>query len=213
MVTAQSTVVAPSPIAFSCHEPAAMVRILDPSCNVVVLRRAARPAIRRYMEAAFSEERLVKRVVDPAESLAAMFPCVANLETERALAMGDVDWMLEAFCDLVEPSQVGIRIAALQHAMCPRFHVDRVGIRMLTTYTGPATEYLEEQDVDRARLVTREEAARPGARVQVADSFDVVLLKGETWPGNEGRGAVHRSPNVPSSASPRVVVTLDAIYS
>ena len=37
---------------------------------------------------------------------------------------------------------------------------------------------------------------------------DVVLLKGESWHGNEGRGAVHRSPPMPSGAA-RLMLSLD----
>ncbi|WP_433927203.1 DUF1826 domain-containing protein [Sorangium cellulosum] len=46
------------------------------------------------------------------------------------------------------------------------------------------------------------------ARLQRMAPFDVGLLKGEVSPGNQDRGAVHRSP---PGTSPRVVVTLDAL--
>ncbi len=37
---------------------------------------------------------------------------------------------------------------------------------------------------------------------------DIVLLKGEGWYGNEGLGAVHRSPAV-KQGEKRVVLTMD----
>jgi len=36
---------------------------------------------------------------------------------------------------------------------------------------------------------------------------DVGLFKGDVWPGNEGGGAVHRSP----AAAPRLLLTIDPL--
>jgi hypothetical protein len=49
-------------------------------------------------------------------------------------------------------------------------------------------------------------------RVGRAEPFDLVLLKGCAWPGNEQRGAIHRSPMVPTEVRPRVLVTIDALW-
>ncbi|WP_280109885.1 DUF1826 domain-containing protein [Azospirillum sp. B506] len=38
---------------------------------------------------------------------------------------------------------------------------------------------------------------------------DVALLKGEGWPGNRGRGLVHRSPPAAPSGAPRLLLCLD----
>jgi len=55
---------------------------------------------------------------------------------------------------------------------------------------------------DHDRRVNRDAVA-----LRQAGQGDLVLMKGERWPGNSGRGCVHRSPAVgPDSA--RVVLTL-----
>jgi hypothetical protein len=38
-----------------------------------------------------------------------------------------------------------------------------------------------------------------------------VLLKGDAWPGNEGRGAVHRSPAVRGNDAKRVLLAIDPL--
>lgn len=112
----------------------------------------------------------------------------------------EVAGLVELYADLFEAERVGLRLNTLQAPMCPRFHVDKVGVRMLCTYVGAGTEYLEEADARRARLgVPLEEGeadstARPGGTILRMPAFSVGLFKGEAWPGNEGRGAVHRSP-------------------
>lgn len=108
----------------------------------------------------------------------------------------------------------------VNRAMCPRFHVDHVGIRLLCTYRGPATEWLEDACADRSKLgpappdVSDENSGvvlNP-AGIHRAAPYAIVLLKGSRWQGNEGRGIIHRSPIVPSNTVPRVLLSLDALW-
>lgn len=52
---------------------------------------------------------------------------------------------------------------------------------------------------------------RPGAAVRRMKPGDVGLLKGKGFPGNEARGAVHRSPPGTSKDTPRLLLTLDPL--
>ena len=96
-------------------------------------------------------------------------------------------------------------------------HVDRVGVRMLVTYSGPGTEWLADADVDRARLGEAGQdlpddqngVMRPGAVIRSVAPFAVTLLKGEAWPGAEGFGAVHRSPD--PGGAPRALLRVDML--
>ncbi|MEL6547750.1 MAG: DUF1826 domain-containing protein, partial [Myxococcota bacterium] len=49
----------------------------------------------------------------------------------------------------------------------------------------------------------------PGGQVQHTTPGDVVLLKGETWPGNDGSGAVHRSPPIEEQGARRLLLKFD----
>jgi hypothetical protein len=89
--------------------------------------------------------------------------------------------------------------------MCPRFHVDKVPCRLVTTYHGIATEWLPHHCVNRSKLG----AGNAGKSDEQSGLFqhpnnihqlhqgEVALLKGESWEGNEGAGLVHRSPSMP----------------
>ena len=46
--------------------------------------------------------------------------------------------------------------------------------------------------------------------VQQLSQGDVALLKGEAWLGNEGKGLIHRSPQLYDQAS-RLILTIDFI--
>jgi hypothetical protein len=52
----------------------------------------------------------------------------------------------------MDADQVGFRLLSLSHPMCPGFHVDRVNLRLVYTYAGPGTEWLEHHSVNRQWL-------------------------------------------------------------
>lgn len=122
------------------------------------------------------------------------------------------------FAELIGAERLGLRLSVLERPLCPRFHVDRVDLRLVYTILGPGTEWLDHEVVDRRHLGHLAEGRpdectgliRPGGRVRRARAEDLCLLKGERWPDNEGRGAVHRSPT-PSASTRRLVLTIDSL--
>lgn len=124
----------------------------------------------------------------------------------------ELSGLVDLFATLADAQTVGVRMTATMQRECPRFHVDRVGLRLLCTWVGEGTEWLAHEDVIREQLGHQPdgwgEVKRPRAKVQRMERFAVGVLKGEGWPGNVGRGAVHRSP---APASWRVFVSVDAL--
>ncbi|RTL48516.1 MAG: DUF1826 domain-containing protein [Rhodocyclaceae bacterium] len=122
--------------------------------------------------------------------------------------------------DLLGCPYIGMRIEVVEGAMCPRFHVDRTGIRLVCTWRGSGTEWLDDARLDRSRLgigsggTPDEESGLLPADITIhqADNFELVLLKGSLWQGNQGQGAIHRSPAVVPEHSPRVLIALDALW-
>ncbi len=119
--------------------------------------------------------------------------------------IADLSWLVGAYACLLDARSVGLRLRVLESAMCPRFHVDHVPLRLITTYAGPGSEWLEEGLIDRRRLA---QEVVDEAHVQRLACGDVALLKGEKWLGNEGAGLVHRSPS-PANGERRLILTLD----
>lgn len=102
-----------------------------------------------------------------------------------------------------------LRLERLDGPGCPRFHVDRVALRVLCTLFGPGTQWLPEPVQD------REELLRPGSEQSVSDRVVetlptgvAALLRGDVHPTAAGRGLIHRSPPVPSGQV-RVLVAMD----
>ena len=128
----------------------------------------------------------------------------------------DVNELIDMFCCLFELNQVGLRMTVLREAMCPKFHVDHVPCRLVTTYGGIGTQWLPNKSVNREKLgigsagLSDQESGLYGNESDIRQmaSADVALLKGEGWQGNQNAGLVHRSPAIPSGES-RLLLTLD----
>lgn len=172
--------------------------------NIVVLQRALPPTLTEEVGRFLRESaRILCTVEVEPESVREAIPQLPSLAA-------DVGCWIELLADLTGCARVGVRLARVESAMCPRFHVDRVSVRLVVTYLGSGTEYVASEAVDRRFLGTDSEHLCAPDAMQAAAPGHVVLLKGEAWPGHRGRGAVHRSPRA-SSTEPRVVLTLDPV--
>lgn len=88
--------------------------------------------------------------------------------------------------------RVEVRLDLADVQACPKFHCDNVLVRMVTTYVGPGTEYVETQRPD---VIHR---AAPGS---------LVFLKGHRHPTHRD-SILHRSPAFPRG-SRRLSVAID----
>jgi len=127
--------------------------------------------------------------------------------------------IVEMFCCLFELERVGLRLTVVDSAMCPKFHVDKVPCRLITTFQGIGTEWLPHELGNREKL-GHGSNGKPDYEsgiyqnqtdIQQLNCGDVALLKGERWEGNENAGLIHRSPTLPDD-QPRLVLTLDFSY-
>ena len=129
-----------------------------------------------------------------------------NAETAFPAWLADMTRLSEAFFDLAGGRPVTARLEILDGTGCPRFHVDHSYLRLVCTYRGPGTEWLEDTQVDRRAQAGG--APRFGQPSRMP-TFAVGLMTGSRFPGHTEAGLVHRSP-APGPADPaRVLFCLD----
>lgn len=126
----------------------------------------------------------------------------------QAAFLADVAWLVRAYACLLDARRIGLRLRALDGAMCPRFHVDHVPLRLITSYAGPGSQWLAEGQLPRKLLGSAQAQPGEGTRAEQIGCGHVALVKGERWEGNEGRGLIHRSPALPAGER-RLLLTLD----
>ena len=190
--------------------PQVMTEILNEGVNLAVWRRQLPAHVQDFAALALSlgqtmaDERVVEVDERSPPALPQLLPATADLEGYEGFA-ADVAWLVSAFTCLLGARRIGLRLRVLDGAMCPRFHVDHVPVRLLTTYGGAGSEWLEEGLIDRTRL---QQVPAPVDNIQRLSVGDVGLLKGEKWLGNEGAGLVHRSPAT-APGERRLLLSLD----
>ncbi|MGE8062376.1 DUF1826 domain-containing protein [Pseudomonas sp. NPDC089547] len=188
--------------------PQVLTEVLRDGVNLAVWRRRLPPQLEDFAELVVSlgQPLADQRVIDVDEQ---QMPVLPDLLREAADLQGyeafvaDVTWLVAAYACLLGARRVGLRLRVLAGPMCPRFHVDNVPVRLLTTYTGPGSEWLREQESPRGELHT---ALSSVDNIQHLHAGQVAVLKGEKWQGNEGAGLVHRSP---SGQQGRLLLSLD----
>lgn len=209
----------PQPIDFKVLS---LVDIFSQSQQITVVERSINKQITHYLQQAST---LLARgfqltvVADQPVSEKILTQRLLPLYAGRDALLADLDLLANLYTDLIGCPHIGLRMEVLHGAMCPKFHVDRTGIRLLCTYMGPGTEWLDDSHADRSKLgvhtasINDEESGlildKQG--IHQAPPFAIALLKGSLWQGNQQRGVIHRSPVVPVDQS-RVIVAIDALW-
>ncbi|CRM41605.1 MULTISPECIES: DUF1826 domain-containing protein [unclassified Pseudomonas] len=142
---------------------------------------------------------------DAAPNLQGLASSCRDLEGYEGF-IADVAWLVSAFACLLGAKRIGVRLRLLDKAMCPRFHVDHVPVRLITTYAGIGSQWLREGVMDRRTLSQPD--AEPSERIEQIQCGEVALLKGTKWHGNENHGLIHRSPALKADER-RLILTLD----
>ena len=194
--------------------PDVMARVLDDDINLAIWQRQLPLHISDFAALLLSlneplADALVLEMVDEKaqpnlKGLASRFNDLEGYEGFIA----DISWLVSAYACLLGAKRVGLRLRALDKAMCPRFHVDHVPVRLITTYAGIGSQWLEEGVMERRQLGQPQAEPTRTALIQQINAGEVALLKGEKWQGNEGAGLIHRSPAL-APGERRLILTLD----
>ncbi|MBM4229383.1 MAG: DUF1826 domain-containing protein [Gammaproteobacteria bacterium] len=167
---------------------AGIEQIFLPTVSLVVWKRPQRLPV--DVATLIGTQRRVMRVVSGSQ----LSPITVR-EALGPIAIASLSADLYVLCDLYQmltgTSDIGIRLEVTDRQTCPRFHTDQVSLRLMITYHGEGTQWLETGSVHQAAV------------------GDVLIAKGELW-AEPGGACVHRSPPV-GPGEWRVLVTLDAV--
>lgn len=198
-------------------EPTVLTHIYQDDCNMAIWKRSLSQDIRKDVSEYLTTHTGLQASMTLAPDNAArvIHEALGGKKLTAALSENIAE-LVDIFCCLFELDRVGLRLTALDAAMCPRFHVDNVPARLVTTFQGSATQWLPHDVVDRTQLGHANLGKHDGESslfpcredIQQLSCGDVALLKGEGWDGNEGAGLVHRSPSL-QVGEKRLLLTLD----
>ena len=204
----------PAPMQVEGSEPEVLAEVLRDGVNLAVWQRELPASVQDFAAFLLQRQRPLAESfsvrIEEGEGRLTLPEILPQLHTAPGYEafVADLLWQVEAFACLLDARSVGVRLRILDKPMCPRFHVDHVPVRLITTYAGVASEWLAEGAMPRHQLGQAAAEPTDEQKIRRLQAGHVALAKGEKWLGNEGAGLIHRSPQPPEGQQ-RLLLTLD----
>ena len=181
----------------------------DPAVPVAVWRRTVDPVLAAALAAVARDLPAVDCTLHRAAVGAGCLPEVVRALPGAEGLCADVEALAACFADATVSTRLRFVFGPVLDDKCKRFHVDFVRVRMVVTYLGPGTQWLEGEAAQRhgPRGAVAGSCGHgvPADEIRCAQAGDVVWMRG-VYGG--GAPAVHRSPPLGESGQARVVWTL-----
>lgn len=195
-----------SPCLSRCDDrPEVLGAIRDTDCNLVIWERAAfadfapliagNPQDLRFTCAPAGLPALLEAGLDHGGY-------GDNPALRRAL-IGDAARLAALFCAALDLATFELRMEVVRTDSCRKFHADYVTARLITTYVGEGTDWLDEDDAARVA------AGAAPLRVHRLGTFDVGLFKGKLATETP---AIHRSPPIAGTGTARLLLVLNPAH-
>ncbi len=196
-----------------------LASIYQPDHNIAIWQRSLSNEFEKSIQQLLNED--IQLALVQSVTPQSCFDYIQKKLVGHACAEGlaeDIALIVDMFCCLFDLKEAGLRLTTLDKPMCPKFHVDRLPCRLVTTYVGSATQWLKNDYIDRSKLGSGSLGQldklsglyKSELMIEQMNNGDVALLKGSGWEGNEKFGLVHRSPAL-ALCERRLLLTLDMI--
>ena len=173
----------------SAADPEVLHTIRAPDCNLAIWQRAAFADFTPLTEGMPENLRFVSNL--------RRLPGTLERELRQngfggdpalhSLLVEDVSRLAGLFCAAMELAAFELRLELVRSDSCRKFHADYVTARLITTYVGEGTDWLDEADAARVA------AGQEPQHINRLAAFDVGLFKGKLATGTP---AIHRSPPI-----------------
>jgi len=115
--------------------------------------------------------------------------------------LDDIANLCALFQAYAETTDLEVRLEIVENDACRKFHSDFVTLRLISTYTGPGTQWL---DIDQTQKVNAIDAAS----INEMKPAEVGIFKGRLSTNTPG---IHRSPPIAGTGQKRLVLVLNPI--
>ncbi|MEQ5787387.1 DUF1826 domain-containing protein [Erythrobacter sp. NFXS35] len=183
------------------HEPRILHAIREEECNLAIWQRAAFADFVPMLEGAPRDLRFECTLADLVENLRSGLTenGFGGVSLHTAL-IADAALLADLFCQALDLARFELRLEVVRTDSCRKFHADYVRARLITTYAGEGTHWLDGDDA--ARVAAGEDPLR----VNRMNPFDVGLFKGKLA---TDRPAIHRSPPLAGTGAARLLMVLN----
>jgi hypothetical protein len=118
----------------------------------------------------------------------------------RNMLVTDILMLANRFAAVMDAGEVEIRLEHVTTNACKKFHGDYVTARLICTYVGQGTQWLDGEDAANCDCGDPHNIRQLGAG-------DVALFKGRLWSAEAP--AIHRSPPIEGTGEERLVLVIN----
>mgnify|MGYP001063764642 CR=1 FL=1 len=189
----------------------ALHKVNDDDVTLAIWHRSPAASLARWLDALPADRLPEGHFIGPAACAPARLSTLCDLVgledgPERRAFVTDIARLARNFAALAGGPDVDLRLEAVDHDSCWRFHRDHVEYRLNATYRGPGTQWLPPKYADRALRSQR----RYRGPLRELPRFAAGLFKGVTRAGD--LAIVHRSPPVAGTGRTRLFLCLNEVH-
>jgi len=190
-----------SPCVAIARDPAILAEIARAQCSLAIWERPAPAALAQLSLEGVGDARFSCPLGQIAEALGGALRASGFPEgPARAALAQDIAALAERFCAILSLGALEVRIEVVSSDSCRKFHADYVSARLITTYVGAGTQWVDQADAQRLS-----DGLEP-RRIRQLAAGDVGLFKGRFASRSP---AIHRSPPIAGTGEQRLLVVLN----
>lgn len=123
-----------------------------------------------------------------------------------AWLLQNISFQVKLFGQLTQSPALRLRLEVVTDDGCPRFHTDSVRYRLLCTFRGPGTEWLDP------KAVWSQQSGRPvdGASVRQLERGAIAFIRGSLGATPDRPALLHRSPAIEGKGIARLLLVIDS---
>ena len=192
----------------SCKTISGLASIQKPATELVIWERSLPAHFQTWIDRLDATSLPdIRILVKPEELCPALTPlldrCGLTECNMRNLLVRDINELVANFSEITQSEDVDVRLQRIDNDACWKFHRDTVETRLITTYRGPTTEWVQHAYSEQA---IQEQREFNGPLERLKDG-DVAIFKGNC--SSPDRGIVHRSPPISSTGVTRLLLCLN----
>lgn len=193
-----------------------LAEIEAPHRNLAILERHISADLKNFLQQLQNEAQVPTiQTTLPLHKLKATFK--QHLQQFYALNVNGYQELIEdiyqlgrQFCQLSQQKTLKVYFAKIENSMCRLFHTDANELRLLCTYWGAGTQWVDNNNIRpiTACANTNESRIKDLSKVFSVKPYDVAILKGALHDQLATNAIMHRSPPLEEGES-RLLLRLD----
>ncbi|WP_430413796.1 DUF1826 domain-containing protein [Parasphingorhabdus sp.] len=190
-------------IAFTARNPKALRAIRVEGVGIAIWERSAPSGL---SELKLDEIVDIRFTADIDKLSATLDNVLDDAGHERGVARdilhNDILLLADHFAQIMQSEFVEIRLEHVTTNACKKFHTDYVTARLITTYLGQGTQWIDGDDAVDC------DCGDPH-NIQQMQAGDVALFKGRLW--SQDTPAIHRSPPIEGTGEERLMLVVNPV--